>query len=274
MMDKENIILTMLKAVKDSSIYLSQIQLEIIDVEKKSDNSPVTIADKTSEKLLEENLKNTGIAFLGEETFNQINIPKNGSFFLADPLDGTREFIKPTDEFAVNLCWLENFEPHVGIIGIPKQNKMYFGIVNQGFYEINLENIDEIKSIEDLEKFRFIKSQNTIKAEVEKIVISHWEKPRNVDYLKEKFPNAVFTKLGSAIKFCEVAKGNADLYLRFSTVMEWDIAAGHALIQSAGGFVSPFLENKKIVYGKKEPFSGTFLTTSPYLNQNAIEILL
>lgn len=266
-----SVVLNMLKAVADASKYLVEIQSEITKIERKDDNSPVTIADRKSEEIIETYLSSSGIPFLGEESFKANNIPHDGEFFLADPLDGTREFIKPSDEFAINLCWLKNFQPYIGIIAIPKKEIVYLGIIGKGLYIIPTSKIKSLENLQALEIFRHETSNaENKKTEVETILISHWEKEKNIEILKGKFPKAKLVKLGSAIKFCEIANRNADLYLRFSTVMEWDLAAGHALIKAAGGKVYPFLDTPEISYGKTAPYSGKFITTSKYIDMNII----
>lgn len=213
-------------------------------VETKDDNSPLTAADKASHEVIVAELKKhfPDIPILSEEG---ADIPyeerKNWQrFWLVDPLDGTKEFIKRNGEFTVNIALIEGQAPTVGVVYVPAQEKMYVGIVGKGAWleaggrklegkDLNLE--PQASSLEPIR----VRCPDHEKGLTVVMSRSH-PSPELEDYLKD-INVAEALPVGSSLKLCVVAEGKADLYPRLGPTMEWDTAAGHAVVLAAGGSV-------------------------------------
>ena len=206
-------------------------------VEKKSDNSPLTIADKAAHKIITEILSYTGIPILSEEgkSIDYSIRNKWDKFWLVDPLDGTKEFIKRNGEFTVNIALIENGRPTMGIIYIPVSGMLYAGNIKIGAWILEKpdENCD----------WQYIQMHGTrlpVKNDNINYTIagsrSHMSKETE-DYigrLKKEHSKIEFISRGSSIKICMIAEGIADEYPRFGPTMEWDTAAGHAIANAVG----------------------------------------
>ena len=217
-------------------------------VNLKRDNSPVTIADKKAEELIlgRLNKKFPNIPIISEEAYSDNLIPNfKNKFFLVDPLDGTKEFVKKNDEFTVNIAFVNKGISKIGFINVPAKNIIYFSD-GKCSYSIKTSFEDGV-SIEKAEKIKVNNQKNnnliaTISKshsndETEKFL-------KDYDIKKIKF-------IGSSYKFCLVASGKADIYPRMSPTCEWDTAAGHAILRSAGGKVT-LLNGEDLKYGFKK----------------------
>ncbi len=219
-----------------------------IEVTHKEDLSPLTKADLASNKIILESLNNlnSNIPILSEESLVDWSIRKNWKkYWLVDPLDGTKEFIKKNGEFTVNIALVENNNPTLGVIYIPAKSLLYLAEKNKGSFKSNtkdiLENLDGIQKIvvsDKTNRTRIIGSRSHSNA-----TFDNW--------VKEKFPNADIVQAGSSLKFCLIAEGKADIYPRFGPTSEWDIAAGHIIVNEAGGKIRTF-QNNSIKYNTKE----------------------
>ena len=219
-----------------------------IEVTHKEDLSPLTKADLASNKIILESLNNlnSNIPILSEESLVDWSIRKNWKkYWLVDPLDGTKEFIKKNGEFTVNIALVENNNPTLGVIFVPAKSLLYFAEKNKGSFKSNtkdiLENLDGIQKIvvsDKTNRTRIIGSRSHSNA-----TFDNW--------VKEKFPNADIVQAGSSLKFCLIAEGKADIYPRFGPTSEWDIAAGHIIVNEAGGKIRTF-QNNSIKYNTKE----------------------
>lgn len=214
------------------------------EVETKSDNSPLTIADKKSHSIIDEGLKNIfpDMPILSEEgrdiSYSERKNWKN--FWLIDPLDGTKEFIKRNGEFTVNIALIENNLPVLGVIHIPVSNETFWGSDCSGsFYS------------QDNKKEKQIYVSKNIDDPI-KIATSSSHPSKDLDNLLKKFESYELIKKGSSIKLCLVACGTADIYLRLGPTSEWDIAAGDAIIKFAGGNVISLLDRDILTYNLKE----------------------
>lgn len=215
---------------------------EGFDVMDKADGSPVTLADQQAEDLIIERLKALApqIPMVGEESAAKGIIPDvaAGTFFLVDPLDGTREFITGGGGFTVNIALLKDFIPVAGIIYAPVADELYFGAEGHVF--------SVIKGIEKKETARTIPEEGLTLA-VSKF---HGSGDRLEEFMQGK--KIVETiRRSSSLKFCALASGKADIYPRFAPTMEWDTAAGDAILQAAGGYITT-LDGKILTYGKTE----------------------
>jgi 3'(2'), 5'-bisphosphate nucleotidase len=231
-------------------------------IEKKADNSPLTIADKASHAVIEEKLKNTGIPILSEEGRNIPFEERENwqQFWMVDPLDGTKEFIKQNGEFTVNIALIENTKPVAGIIYVPVSRTLYVGDVKQGAWK--LENISESVSVDTLKSngqklpmnrqkgiFTLVGSRSHANEETTAYIEQRKEEHEQIDIISK----------GSSLKICMVAEGVADEYPRFGPTMEWDTAAGHAIANAAGKKLYQTNLKNELTYNKKDLLNPFFI---------------
>lgn len=199
----------------------------------KPDQSPVTLADDASEAEILQGLARLlpGVPVVSEEMSGRQAPPKlDGSFILVDPLDGTREFIAGRDEYTVNVAIVSGGKPIAGIVSAPKQHKVWRGIVGHGAERLRMLNdgADQAQAI----RARRWPAQNAV------AVVSRSHLDPATEAFVGKLGQVNREESGSAIKFCRIAEGAADVYPRFGTTCEWDVAAGHAVVTAAGGIVT------------------------------------
>lgn len=203
------------------------------EVYGKADQSPVTEADRRGEAVIEAALKLIApdIPIVGEEAKSEGKCPdiSGGTFWLVDPLDGTKEFIKKGSDFTVNIGLIENGVPTMGFVFAPAMNKMYWGIKGTGAWTAevrdgNLVNQAPIKA-------RTANPDNLV------IVASKSHRSPELEAWLAHFPGADHVSIGSSLKLCLLATGEADLYPRLGPTCEWDTAAAHAVLLAAGGHV-------------------------------------
>ena len=214
-----------------------------LDIKYKSDQSPLTKADQESHQLITTELKKLTpkILIISEEGDHEININQDRSFWLVDPLDGTKEFIKNTKEFTVNISYIENKQPILGVICAPALNMIYAGIVgNRAFKIINYKQIIPIRAIGADYKDPLIILGSR----------SHGD-PELLKKFLSSYPKVKCIPVGSSLKFCIIAEGLAHIYPRFGSTMEWDTAAGQAILIASGGAVKT-IDHKDLIYGKKK----------------------
>lgn len=210
-------------------------------VESKDDDSPVTAADRAAEDLILDALAGPlgmGFPVVGEESFAEGRVPdvKGTPFWLVDPLDGTKEFVKRNGEFTVNIALIADGRPALGVVYAPVLDQMFGAVESHAFAETAGRPRRAIRA-----------RQAPATGLVALISRSHMT-PEAEDVLKNyKITERVTA--GSSLKFCRVAEGVADIYPRVGRTMEWDTAAGHAVLGFAGGRVVD-LNGRDIVYGK------------------------
>lgn len=220
-------------------------------VEMKDDKSPLTAADKASHEVIIAGLQKHWpyIPILSEEGADiSYEVRRKWQrFWLVDPLDGTKEFIKRNGEFTVNIALIEGQSPFAGVVYVPVQDKLYWGIAGKGAWM--QEGASEPKSLK-VRKPDSKKGLTVVKSR------SH-PSPELEEYLKTiKVAEAL--SVGSSLKLCVVAEGKADLYPRLGPTMEWDTAAGQAVVEAAGGEVVN-LENNPITYNKQNLLNECFI---------------
>jgi len=231
-------------------------------IEKKSDNSPLTIADRASHRIIDELLIKTGLPVLSEEgrTIPFDERKKWRQFWMVDPLDGTKEFIKKNGEFTVNIALIENKKPMAGIIYVPVSQTLYVGALPHGAWK--LEKIEQALSFENLKntgqklplnsekrKFTIVGSRSHANPETKKYIEKRKEEHRDINIISK----------GSSLKICMVAEGLADEYPRFGPTMEWDTAAGHAIANAAGKKLWHTNLRNELTYNKKELLNPFFI---------------
>jgi len=208
----------------------------------KADGSPVTLADQRAEEIIISSLADTGIPLLGEESFSDGTIPKLGDrYFIVDPLDGTKEFIKRNGEFTVNIALIEHGVPTLGVVLAPALDRMYTGAAGEA-----------LEYVMDGSKIISQKPMRVANSGPMKMVASRSHGSRTLlGLLCDHFGVTEDVSVGSSLKFCLVANGTARFYPRFTPTCEWDIAAGQAVLAAAGGAVLA-LDGNPMGYGKAD----------------------
>ena len=204
-------------------------------VDGKQDGSPVTEADLAADRIISEGLAHIApeIDSLSEERVHLASPPYRGSFFLIDPLDGTKEFVAGRNEFTVNLALVSRGQPLLGFVGAPALGLVWRGLVGRGAERLTIEGNNTIKSVAPIRTRPHPPAGQPWTVAVSR---SHGDK-RTEAFIASR-PGAVRAELGSAVKFGRVAEGAVDIYPRLGPTSEWDVAAGHAVVTAAGGKVT------------------------------------
>jgi 3'(2'), 5'-bisphosphate nucleotidase len=225
-------------------------------VRDKVDTSPVTVADEAAEKIILADLAAIapGVPVIAEESVAAGKVPAIAErFFLVDPLDGTREFVARRDEFTVNIALIENGEPILGVVFAPARRELYWGDVKAAKAgHLDADPDGTMPSLGNAISARWAPASGLT------VVASRSHRTPETDAFLANYPVVEFRSIGSSLKFCLVAAGEADLYPRIGTTMEWDTAAGHAVLQAAGGRVTG-LAGEPFRYGKPGFRNGDFL---------------
>lgn len=230
---------------------------EDFGVERKADNSPLTKADKASHRIIMDALRVTDIPVMSEEGADIPFGVRRGwdTFWLVDPLDGTKEFIKKNGEFTVNIALVRSGVPVMGVIYVPAAEKLYHGIQDGGAYMAQVTDHSEIGEV--------VKIPAAQEHAVWTVVASRSHlSPETQEYIAamEKEHGEIRTiSAGSSLKICLVAEGRADIYPRFAPTMEWDTAAGHAIVRAAGFDVYEGLTDNPLTYNKEDLHNPWFV---------------
>jgi len=215
----------------------------------KSDNSPVTTADEKANEIILKVLsqKFPKIPAISEESENKVL--EEGTFFIIDPLDGTKGFLNKTDNFTVNIALINNWKPVIGVIYSPISGELFYTSKSLKSFKYNFlkktRKIELLGQLNNRDKFTLTTSENNFIG-------------RESEVFREKFEQDIL-KIGSSIKFCKLAEGTADIYPRFGRTMEWDTAAGHAILKYAGGSLIDLKTKKELTYGKRNYENGSFI---------------
>ena len=203
-------------------------------IDGKVDGSPVTEADLAADRIIGEGLAKLApdIPALSEERVHLAQPPYDRSFFLIDPLDGTKEFVAGRNEFTVNLALVSNGTPLLGIIGAPALGLIWRGIVGRGAERLTSGENDHRTAA------RIQTRRLPARGEPWTVAVSRSHGDARTEAFIAARPGAVRQMLGSAVKFGRVAEGGADIYPRLSPTSEWDVAAGHAIVSAAGGKIT------------------------------------
>lgn len=259
-----------LKIAVQAAIYAGKQIMEVYNqpfgVEMKIDNSPLTIADKRANEVINQYLEPTHNPIISEEN-KQISYQVRRHWqtcWMIDPLDGTKEFIKKNGEFTVNIALIEQGQPTLGVIYVPASKTLYFADVN---------SMKAYKYIVDLQEHSFEEvftkaKQITVKKVNHDIIRvvgsrSHMNKDTLsfIKSLKDKGHQIDIVSKGSSLKFCLIAEGQADIYPRFAPTMEWDTAAGQAICNAIGIEVIDQSTGKSLKYNKENLLNNHFVVS-------------
>lgn len=229
--------------------------LEIVrrgfDVETKNDESPVTEADHAAELIILAALARAapGVPVVAEEEVAAGRIPVLGdTYFLVDPLDGTKEFVRGGNDYTVNIGLVERGLPKLGVVYVPATGQLYAGTAEGGAWTDEGTGRTPIRTRARGEEMVAVASK------------SHLNQA-TIDYLNEAVGTCGYVGVGSSLKFCILAEGKADIYPRASPTSEWDTAAGHAILLAAGGLVDG-PDGNPLRYGKNAFLNRAFVATS------------
>ena len=238
--ETEKIINSLLDTFVDAGNLSLDLRKKGLEKKIKSDNTSVTNGDIEVNKLITEKISNLtpNIIIVSEETSSNKENNSLNNFWLIDPIDGTEGYIHGKDEFTINAALILNKKPVAGIVNAPDKGRLFYSFGFSNSYEIK----NGSKTIIACEK----KSKES---EINAISYSNNLKPEIVE-LHKKYNITNFTKMKSSIKFCVIASGDYDFYAAEPRAHEWDIAAGHAILENAGGIITDF-EGNEINYGKK-----------------------
>lgn len=235
-------------------------------IERKADNSPLTLADKAAHHAICSLLEPTGIPILSEEGAHEAYEKRKGweAFWLVDPLDGTKEFIKKNGEFTVNIALVLDHRPHLGVIYVPARRELYFGEPLLGAFKVtDIDHWDEEESLaqlldratplpvkrDDPGTYVIVASRSHLSPETEDFI----------NRAKAEHDHVECISSGSSLKICLVAEGAADVYPRYAPTMEWDTAAGHAIATCAGKQVYEAGTDKPLKYNKEDLHNPWFI---------------
>jgi 3'(2'), 5'-bisphosphate nucleotidase len=238
-------------AAREAGAAILEIVERGFEVESKDDLSPVTIADRAAELIILEALAKAapGVPVIAEEEVAAGRIPAHGdTYFLVDPLDGTKEFIRGGDDYTVNIGLISNGTPVLGAVFAPARGQLHAGLVGEGAWVEEPGGRRPISTRERGEAVTAVASK------------SHFNQP-TADYLDQAVGECDYVGVGSSLKFCIVAEGKADIYPRLAPTSEWDTAAGHAVLLAAGGRVDG-PDGSPLAYGKRAFLNRGFVATA------------
>ena len=224
---------------------------EDINYEKKSDDSPLTIADKRSHNKIVSYLEETGINVISEESKSiEYNERRNWEeYWLVDPLDGTKEFIKKNGEFTVNIALIKNNKPHLGIVYCPTQKTLYYNDHEKNVYKKVGEDITTLNK------------RNSVNESTEglRVVVSRSHMSEETSEYVSKLSDPKLISCGSSLKFLYIADDKADIYPRFGPTMEWDTGAAHSILNALDIQVINLETGRELTYNKENLLNPHFI---------------
>ncbi|HTL83304.1 MAG TPA: 3'(2'),5'-bisphosphate nucleotidase CysQ [Bacteroidia bacterium] len=262
--DKAEWFSSALNAALDAGKAIMKIYAKPFEVELKEDNSPLTIADREAHDIICQWIGPTMIPVMSEEgiMIDYEERKKWKLYWLVDPLDGTKEFIKKNGEFTVNIALIENGSPIFGVVFAPAMGVMYYAEKGNGAFKVIIPDLfsshidmhptSSLPSQKLPSKFTIVGSRSHSSSETEAYVKE----------LESVYGEIDFLAAGSSLKFCMVAEGKAQSYPRFAPTMEWDTAAGQIIVEEAGGRMVQWPSLNKFTYNREELRNGWFLATA------------
>ena len=245
---------------------IMEVYNSVIEVEYKDDKSPLTLADKNANDIINSYLIPTQIPIISEENKQtDFSIRKKWrKCWVVDPVDGTKEFIKRNGEFTVNIALVENGKPQFGVIYVPASKVIYFANVsNSEAFKTELTSheatIDEV-----LKSRKPLQPKSGDSNPIQVVGSRSHMSQETLDFmegLKQRGKEVEIVSKGSSLKFCLVAEGNADVYPRYAPTMEWDTAAGQAICNAVGIVVISKETNSPLLYNKENLLNPWFLVS-------------
>ena len=251
MIDDARLLDDIAEAAREAGEAILTIVRRGFEIEAKQDSSPVTEADRAAELIILAALARAapGVPVIAEEQVAAGHIPAHeDTYFLVDPLDGTKEFVRGGDDYTVNIGLIQNGGPRLGVVFAPATGRLYAGSVGSGAWVEGSNGREEIRTRPKVGRLTAVASR------------SHLNQA-TVDYLQQAVGECEYVAIGSSLKFCLVAEGQADIYPRASPTSEWDTAAGHAILLAAGGLVDG-PDGGTLRYGKRAFLNRAFVATS------------
>ena len=246
------------------------------DVQFKEDNSPLTLADRKAHAVINKTLITTGLPVLSEEGQHlPFEVRKEWKkYWLVDPLDGTKEFVKRNGEFTVNIALIIDHKAEIGVIFVPVTGVLYFACDKTGARKTRVADLDNVNIYELIENATSLPSQSLPEKTTVVCSRSHMsaETMEFIESLKHDGQEPDFVSVGSSLKLCLVAEGKAHIYPRFGPTMEWDTAAGQAIVEKAGGVVIKTDKSGPVEYNNKagllNPWFIAYFSTSTNSTSN------
>ncbi len=245
------------------------------DIKIKHDNSPLTLADLESDRIINEYLESTKIPILSEESQKiDYSVRKNWSrFWLVDPLDGTKEFIQKIPEYSVNISLIENKIPVIGVVYIPAMQLLYYAGKDIGSFKVDLK----ITSMNDL-RSRSVLMWPFRNKHTKPILMasrSHLSEETMlfIEKIKSVLGECDLISHGSSMKFCLIAEGKADIYPRFGPTMEWDTAASQAIVEYAGARILRIPDMLTMSYNKENLINPSFVVCNKEMEETILKII-
>jgi len=267
--DATSLVETAIRAALLAGSEILDVYGQDVPVAYKSDNSPLTLADQRAHRVIEETLRATGIPVLSEEgrgiPFEERKAWKR--LWIVDPLDGTKEFVKRNGEFTVNIALVEEGYPALGVIYAPVTGALYYAADGLGAWKATVppERAGSAISLAEIGKtamrlplvsghegaLRIVASRSHLTPETEAFIREQEESAGSIELVS----------MGSSLKICLVAEGNADLYPRFAPTMEWDTAAGQAIAEAAGKSFIEYRTGARMRYNREQLRNVWFLVS-------------
>ena len=251
MSDRQQLVRDLGETAREAGEAIRAIVRRGFEVEAKGDLSPVTEADRAAELVILAALARLapGVPVIAEEEVAAGRIPAHDdTYFLVDPLDGTKEFIRGGDDYTVNIGLIEAGRPTLGVVYSPATDRLHGGAVGEGAW------------LDDGQGARAISTRERGAAITAVASKSHLNQA-TIDYLEAAVGQCEHVSIGSSLKFCIVAEGRADIYPRAAPTSEWDTAAGHAVLLAAGGVVDG-PDGSPLRYGKRAFLNRAFVATA------------
>ena len=283
-------------AAKEAGEAILEVYHGKIDVSYKEDDSPLTLADKRAHSAIASHLSSdstSSIPVLSEEGRQTPYEERKGweYYWLVDPLDGTKEFVKRSDEFTVNIALIRKNRPVLGVVFLPAIGCLYFAAEGLGSYK--LEDVGAVGQLvaaagefshENEALKALIKAaiklplQQSFKKSPDQLHLvgsrSHGTEALSdfVKKMKQQYEKVDFVPAGSALKLCLVAEGSADIYPRFGPTMEWDTAAGHCVVEQSGGEVVDMDKRAPLDYNKKDLHNSYFVCIAKHFREISLPL--
>lgn len=250
-----------MQAILEASSAIMEVYATDFKAIQKDDGSPVTQADFAASKIIAAHLSVTNIPIVGEELEIEDYSVRSGweENWLVDPLDGTRMFLERNDEFCINIAHIVKGKPIFGMIGSPTEKKILLGGPEYGAF---IANYSDIEQPEKWQKLNATGRLNYPLVVICSRSYVHGAGFKYMQILEQTFGEMTYLRKGSALKFFDLATGKADIYARFAPTMEWDIAAGQAIVETLGGSVVDVKNNKSLRYNKADLFNPQLIAKS------------